>query len=400
MCENCQTICGLGCLCCIRFNCSVEKTRAALSFVPPNPPSYRVDSHDHGKTNKLAFTHAGIAEAPLYQAAAAVAEVHMLKPRDHSKIPIVWIRHNAVLRAFGGSQAAEAENGGDMQSRIVLLHCHGNATDVGMMMGPYIELSRLLSVDVVGVEYSGYGASSADLHTAHLTTDVETAYKFLLEQGVPATKIVAYGQSIGSSPVTRLAAKHQLGGLILHSPLASGLKVVEREGQSACCRPSCAICCFDVFTNDRFIPKVKCLVFIMHGESDEVVPLHNAELLHRKCRPGSKWPAYFRSGAGHNNLVEADVKGYYCRVAGFLTEVEKLTVGASGSAPLCTPTQERMVELVSNAYRDTKRPAGGEKDSMPFHEPVVGPEDGRYEQLRRGEVPNGASQSRNPASAS
>mmetsp|Transcript_34641 Transcript_34641/g.79302 ORF Transcript_34641/g.79302 Transcript_34641/m.79302 type:complete len:393 (-) Transcript_34641:234-1412(-) len=390
MCENCQTICGLGCLCCIRFGCSVEKTRAALSFVPPNPPSYRVDSHDHGKTNKLAFTHSGIAEAPLYQAAAAVAEVHMLKPRNHSKIPIVWIRHNAVLRAFGGQPAPESES----QSRIVLLHCHGNATDVGMMMGPYMELSKLLGVDVVGVEYSGYGASSPDLHTTHLATDVEAAYRFLLEQGVPATKIVAYGQSIGSSPVTRLAAKHQLGGLILHSPLASGLKVVEREGQSACCRPSCVISCFDVFTNDRYILKVKCLVFIMHGEADEVVPLHNAQLLHRKCRPSSQWPAYFRSGAGHNNLIETDIKGYYCRVAGFLTEVEKLTVGATGSAPLSTPTQERMVELVSNAYRDTKRPVGD-------HEQVVGPEDGRYEQLRRGEVPSGPTKSRNnPALAS
>eukprot|EP00971_Amphidinium_carterae_P288883 5736049-Amphidinium_carterae.3 len=191
-------------------------------------------------------------QAPLYQAAAAVAEVHMLKPRNHSKIPIVWIRHNAVLRAFGGQPAPESES----QSRIVLLHCHGNATDVGMMMGPYMELSKLLGVDVVGVEYSGYGASSPDLHTTHLATDVEAAYRFLLEQGVPATKIVAYGQSIGSSPVTRLAAKHQLGGLILHSPLASGLKVVEREGQSACCRPSCVISCFDVFTNDRYILKV------------------------------------------------------------------------------------------------------------------------------------------------
>mmetsp|Transcript_55999 Transcript_55999/g.133427 ORF Transcript_55999/g.133427 Transcript_55999/m.133427 type:complete len:406 (+) Transcript_55999:122-1339(+) len=393
MCENCATVCGLGCLCCVRFGCSVEKTRAALSFVPPTPPSYRVESKDNGKTNKVAFSLPAINEAPLYQAAAAVAEVHWLKPRKGSKIPIVWIRHSAVLQAFGGAKASSSSQSRPSEqqgSRLVLLHCHGNATDLGMMMGPYLELSRLLCVDVVGVEYSGYGASSADLHTAHLLSDLETAYKFLLEQGIPATKIVAYGQSIGSSPVTRLASKYQLGGLILHSPLASGLKVVEREGQSNCCRPSCAIYCFDVFTNDRYVQKVKCLVFIMHGESDEVVPLHNAELLYNKCRPSSRWPAYFKGGAGHNNLIEADVKGYYCRMAGFLSEVEKLTVGAS-SAALVTPTQEQMAEMVTSAYKDGRSQDGKGKDMTPFPEPIVGPQDGRYEQLRRGEMPGSAS---------
>merc|ERR1719219_1379368 len=43
---------------------------------------------------------------------------------------------------------------------FVLIHCHGNATDVGLMMSAYWELSKQLGVDVVGVEYSGYGQAS------------------------------------------------------------------------------------------------------------------------------------------------------------------------------------------------------------------------------------------------
>lgn len=41
--------------------------------------------------------------------------------------------------------------------------------------------------------------------------------------------IILYGQSIGTVPTVDLATKHEVGAVILHSPLMSGLRVVFRN---------------------------------------------------------------------------------------------------------------------------------------------------------------------------
>lgn len=41
--------------------------------------------------------------------------------------------------------------------------------------------------------------------------------------------IILYGQSIGTVPTVDLATKHEVGAVILHSPLLSGLRVVFRN---------------------------------------------------------------------------------------------------------------------------------------------------------------------------
>lgn len=41
--------------------------------------------------------------------------------------------------------------------------------------------------------------------------------------------IILYGQSIGTVPTVDLASRHEVGAVILHSPLMSGLRVVFRN---------------------------------------------------------------------------------------------------------------------------------------------------------------------------
>ena len=40
---------------------------------------------------------------------------------------------------------------GHVSRPLVVLHCHGNATDIGMMMGPYYELSKVLGIEAQGI---------------------------------------------------------------------------------------------------------------------------------------------------------------------------------------------------------------------------------------------------------
>merc|ERR1712007_164612 len=131
----------------------------------------------------------------------------------------------------------------------------------------YWELVKETGVDVVGVEYSGYGAAQGKPSASNTIADLEAAYDLVVSLGVSPARIVVYGQSVGSGPVSSLASKKKVGGVVLHSPLLSGIKVVD-PAPEACCRPSCVYTCFDFYHNDRRVKTLlDCPVLVMHGQS-------------------------------------------------------------------------------------------------------------------------------------
>lgn len=58
--------------------------------------------------------------------------------------------------------------------------------------------------------------------------DIDAAYKCLKEQyGVRDEQLILYGQSVGSGPTVDLASRlPNLRGVVLHSPILSGMRVL------------------------------------------------------------------------------------------------------------------------------------------------------------------------------
>jgi pimeloyl-ACP methyl ester carboxylesterase len=313
----------------------------------------------------MSYTYRELEEDAHFSQAAQLSEVFWMKRGQNCQVPIVWL-HASSDNLLSGAVP------------LVLLHCHANATDIGVMMGAYLELSRILGLDVVGFEYSGYGASIGKLRTTNIFEDVEAAYDFVVKRGIDSSRIVVYGQSIGSAPAVHLAAVRPVGGLILHSPIASGLQVIDPK-PGGCCQPSCFLCCLDVFRNDWRIGRVKCPVLIMHGERDEVVPFRNAEKLRARCKKAAFCTAYFAPNAGHNNFVETNRNAYFKELATFLSSVRGRTPEASEK-----PVQVSMPQLAS-ALPDSS--SGAEFEAPPQkanYGPKIGPDDGRYRKLAQG----------------
>ena len=44
-----------------------------------------------------------------------------------------------------------------MRSEYIVLHSHGNSSDIGVLLDSYLDLSYNLGVDVIGYDYPGYG---------------------------------------------------------------------------------------------------------------------------------------------------------------------------------------------------------------------------------------------------
>jgi acetyl esterase/lipase len=77
-------------------------------------------------------------------------------------------------------------------------------------------------------DYSGYGESGGMATENNTCSDVATVYDYVRKHISPdPVNIVLYGQSVGSGPSCSLAYKnHELGGMILHSPFTSGMRVL------------------------------------------------------------------------------------------------------------------------------------------------------------------------------
>ncbi|CAE8594981.1 unnamed protein product, partial [Polarella glacialis] len=189
-------------------------------------------------------------------------------------------------------------------------------------------------------------------------------------------------------PVTYLASKRQVGGVVLHSPLLSGIKVVDPKPDS-CCRPSCMWSCFDFYPNDRRVRTITCPVFIMHGQRDDIIPFYHGFRLHKATQKASRWPGYFPARAGHNDLVETDMRAYFGEISSFLHDVKRIASGIQVEPPSNEkPQQVQMVVKTSTAapevFAEGTRIGNDFLGSHP--EPKAGPEDGRYEQLRKGNI--------------
>ena len=110
-----------------------------------------------------------------------------------------------------------------------IIYSHGNATDLGAMYPLQAMLVQSLLCHVVSYDYSGYGESGGVAMEANTYKDIKTVFDYTLKNvaGGDASNIVLYGQSVGSGPSCFLCSKNSdIGGLILHSPFTSGMRVL------------------------------------------------------------------------------------------------------------------------------------------------------------------------------
>lgn len=110
--------------------------------------------------------------------------------------------------------------------KYTLLFSHGNAVDLGQMSSFYLGLGTRINCNIFSYDYSGYGASTGKPSEKNLYADINAAWLTLRSKyGVSPDKIILYGQSIGTVPTVDLASRYELGAVILHSPLMSGMRV-------------------------------------------------------------------------------------------------------------------------------------------------------------------------------
>ena len=98
-----------------------------------------------------------------------------------------------------------------------ILYFHGNAANAANR-APRIELIQENGFGVFYLNNRGYGGSGGSPTEADNVADAIAAYDYLNGLGVPAGKIVAYGESLGSGQAVPLAAARPVAGVVLEAP--------------------------------------------------------------------------------------------------------------------------------------------------------------------------------------
>jgi uncharacterized protein len=149
-----------------------------------------------------------------------------------------------------------------------ILYFHGNAANAANR-APKIEAIRADGFGVFYLNNRGYGGSGGRPTEANNVADAIAAYDHLARLGVPAGRIVAYGESLGSGQAVRLARERPVTAVVLEAPLTSTVDVA--RGMYFWLPLNLLIT--DKYNNERNVRAVRVPVLILHSKHDAVIPV-------------------------------------------------------------------------------------------------------------------------------
>jgi len=146
-------------------------------------------------------------------------------PRDLAEEE-VWLTAADGVRLHAWWIPARADRG---QADVPTILCfHGNAANIAWRADVYRFL-RDLPANVLALEYRGYGKSEGSPSEAGLYRDADAAYDYLVnERSLAPRRVIALGQSLGTAVAAELAARRELGGIVLEAPFPSAREVARR----------------------------------------------------------------------------------------------------------------------------------------------------------------------------
>ena len=162
----------------------------------------------------------------------------------------------------------------DPKGAVLFLHGNGG-TNQGW--GEGADLFTDNGYDVLYLDYRGYGKSTGTIKGEQmLVEDAQIAYDYL-KQRFEEKAIILSGTSMGTGIASILAGKNEPSKLFLNSPYSSLRALIIEKGFLV--PPFIIKYSFSSIFN---LEKVKCPIYIFHGNRDRLIPLQHAKDLSNK----------------------------------------------------------------------------------------------------------------------
>jgi hypothetical protein len=186
--------------------------------------------------------------------------------------------------------------------RLTLLVFHGNAGNRSDRI-PFAASLRKHGVQVLLTDYRGYAGNAGSPTEEGLAIDARAALSYLQSRSdVDRSRVVYFGESLGTGVATRLASEHAPAGLILRSPFTSLVDVGRHHYPLLPVR----LLLRDRFPSIDHAAHIRCPLLVIAGARDSVVPIDVTRRLYAAF--GSAKTLAEIPGADHNDdaLLDGD----------------------------------------------------------------------------------------------
>ena len=232
---------------------------------------------------------------------------HSKPPRDAFDKSIPVVEGVAITCRF--------YKGDDGWPWIIFFHGNGEVVSDYDHIAPFYTKDKL---NLVVADYRGYGASGGNPTLTDLVHDAPILFKAIKEELSQRGKqedVWLMGRSLGSISALELAYRFpdQIKGLIIESGFPSITRLILHLGL-----PTGAIDLFTVYEECiSLVKKITTPTLIIHGEYDMLVPLREAEDLHKNIGATDK-ELIIIPGADHNDIMFVGFDEYFGAIQRFI----------------------------------------------------------------------------------
>jgi uncharacterized protein len=166
-------------------------------------------------------------------------------------------------------------------AKFTFLAFQGNASNIANRADTYRFLHEV-PVNVLAVQYRGYGKSEGSPDEAGIYLDGEAGYLFLTKmKNIPAGQVISYGQSLGTAVAADVAWRFPCGGVVLEAPFPSARTMARRAFPFL---PGAGLVAKSKLETARKLAAVSAPKLIVHCVDDPVIPFALGEETFRSAQ--------------------------------------------------------------------------------------------------------------------
>jgi fermentation-respiration switch protein FrsA (DUF1100 family) len=199
-------------------------------------------------------------------------------------------------------------------SRGMVLFFHGNAGNISHRLDS-IRVFHKLGLDVMIIDYRGYGQSSGKASEQGTYLDAQAAWSFLVdERSIPAARIIVFGRSLGGAIGAWLGSQHTPAAVIIESSFTSGVDMARRLYPFLPVRLITRI----RYPVKEYASRLDCPVLVVHSRDDEIIPFEMGKSIYAAVKPRK---SFLEIRGDHNNGFFISRHEYVAGLADFIDSV-------------------------------------------------------------------------------
>ncbi|KAL3919474.1 MAG: hypothetical protein SGILL_003734 [Bacillariaceae sp.] len=239
-----------------------------------------------------------------------------------------------------------------------LIYFHGNAGNIGLRIPNALQMMQYLNVNILMVEYRGYGNSdSVSPSEAGLKLDGRAALDFVLKHpNLNKDKIFLFGLAFSLAEYAQQQQKQAVAGVIIENSFMSISAMVDHLMPIVA--PLKGLILKMKWDNEVIVPKLQCPVLYLAGAADELVPHQHMLTLHRLSTQSKLNKLHIVPAGTHNDTWVKGGAEYFAAVKSFLAGAIEAnskfpmggaTLGGSSTAAVTSSTVSDMTQDSSGA---------------------------------------------------